>query len=424
MSRHPDVIRIADLAEPRLTDGQAAALAYARTMPVELSEQVVLEAARRQTGLSDFGADDFRTRLRVWLQAAEEDTDLNALGRLGVFSNCVRYLANRLRVEDVLTRHPEIVQVAIGRPIIVAGLPRSGTTHLVNLIAADSRLRSLPYWESMEPVPARGDGPGRDGRDPRWTRCRQSYEQMIAQMPLLPAMHDMPPEHIHEEIELQELDFATYLLEWLARPPRWRDYYLGLDLRSSYAYLKKVLQVLTWFRGPRRWVLKSPQHLEQLGPLLATFPDATIAITHRDPVAVIQSAITMLAYGDRMRRTRVDPAGLAAYWIDRVERLLRACVRDRDRLPATQAIDVPFHALMADDFGMVGRIYERAGLPMTPGARAELARYVADNPRGKHGQVVYDLRRDFGIEPAAVRERFGFYFERFSVRAESQEEQT
>jgi len=424
MSRHPDVIRIADLAEPRLTDGQAAALAYARTMPVELSEQVVLEAARRQTGLSDFGADDFRARLRVWLEAAEEDTDLNALGRLGVFSNCVRYLANRLRVEDVLTRHPEIVQVAIGRPIIVAGLPRSGTTHLVNLIAADSRLRSLPYWESMEPVPARGDGPGRDGRDPRWTRCRQSYEQMIAQMPLLPAMHDMPPEHIHEEIELQELDFATYLLEWLARPPRWRDYYLGLDLRSSYAYLKKVLQVLTWFRGPRRWVLKSPQHLEQLGPLLATFPDATIAITHRDPVAVIQSAITMLAYGDRMRRTRVDPAGLAAYWIDRVERLLRACVRDRDRLPATQAIDVPFHALMADDLGMVTRIYERAGLPMTPGARAELARYVADNPRGKHGQVVYDLRRDFGIEPAAVRERFGFYFERFAVRAESQEEQT
>ena len=424
MSRHPDVIRIADLAEPRLTDGQAAALAYARTMPVELSEQVVLEAARRQTGLSDFGADDFRARLRVWLEAAEEDTDLNALGRLGVFSNCVRYLANRLRVEDVLTRHPEIVQVAIGRPIIVAGLPRSGTTHLVNLIAADSRLRSLPYWESMEPVPARGDGPGRDGRDPRWTRCRQSYEQMIAQMPLLPAMHDMPPEHIHEEIELQELDFATYLLEWLARPPRWRDYYLGLDLRSSYAYLKKVLQVLTWFRGPRRWVLQSPQHLEQLGPLLATFPDATIAITHRDPVAVIQSAITMLAYGDRMRRTRVDPAGLAAYWIDRVERLLRACVRDRDRLPATQAIDVPFHALMADDLGMVTRIYERAGLPMTPGARAELARYVADNPRGKHGQVVYDLRRDFGIEPAAVRERFGFYFERFAVRAESQEEQT
>jgi hypothetical protein len=178
--------------------------------------------------------------------------------------------------------------------------------------------------------------------------------------------------------------------------------------------------VLTWFRGPRRWVLKSPQHLEQLNPLLATFPDATIAITHRDPVAVIQSAVTMLAYGDRVRRTRVDCAGLAAYWIDRVERLLRSCVRDRDRLPAAQTIDVPFSELMADDVGMVARIYERAGLALTPAARAAVARHAADHPRGQHGQVVYDLRADFGIEPAAIRRRFGFYFERFAVRPEEE----
>ena len=91
-------------------------------------------------------------------------------------------------------------------------------------------------------------------------------------MPLIPAMHDMPPEHIHEEIELQELDFATYLLEWLCRPPRWRDHYLALDMRPHYAYLKKVLQALTWLRGPARWVLKSPQHLEQLVPLLDDLP--------------------------------------------------------------------------------------------------------------------------------------------------------
>jgi hypothetical protein len=121
-----------------------------------------------------------------------------------------------------------------------------------------------------------------------------------------------------------------------------------------------------------------------------------------------------------MRRTRVDAAGLAAYWIDRIERLLRACVRDRDRLPAAQSIDVPFHQLMADELGLVARIYERAGLTLTPAARAELARYVADHPRGKHGKVVYDLRGDFGIEPAAVRKRFGFYFERFAVRQEEQ----
>jgi hypothetical protein len=418
MSR-PAAIRIDDLAHPVLSEAQRAAIAWAESQPVELDEDVVLAAARARTGLDDFGADDFRARLRVWLAAANDDRELNALGRLGLFTHCVRMLANRLRVEDVVARHPEILAIPIDRPIVVAGLMRSGTTHLVSLLAADTRLRSLPYWESLEPVPVPGEGPGRDGRDPRWLRCAEAYDQMRAQMPLLPAMHDMPPEHIHEEIELMELDFGTYLLEWLARPPRWRDHYLGLDLTSSYAYLKKVLQVLTWHRGPRRWVLKSPQHLEQLRPLLTAFPDATIAITHRDPVAVIQSVITMLGYGDRMRRTRVDLTALADYWIDRVERVLRASVRDRDALPAERTLDVRFDDFMADELGTVAAIHRAAGLPASDEARDALARFRAENPRGKHGRIVYDLRADFGLEREAVRARFGFYCERFGVRADA-----
>ncbi len=419
MSARPDDIRIADLANPVLTRPQEAAVAYAETQPVRFSVDTILGAAVKRTGLSDFGNDDFRARLAVQCQSIDEDTDLNALGRLGVFSNLVRYAANRLRFEDLLRRHPEILEVKLERPLIVAGMPRTGTTHLLNLIGADTRLRSLPYWESMEPVPVRGEGPGRDGRDPRWTRCNDAYQQMVVNMPLIVAMHDMPPEHIHEEIELEELDFASYLLEWLCRPARWRDHYLALDQRPHYAYMKRVLQALSWLRGPSRWVLKSPQHLEQLPALLEVFPDATVVITHRDPVSVVRSAITMLGYGDRMRRKRLDLAGLADYWIDRVAKLLAACVRDRDTLPPTQTIDVPFDEFMADDVGMVARIYEKAGLPMTSGARAELGAFVTANPRGKHGQLVYDLKGDFGLEPAEVRKRFGAYLSRFPVRVEA-----
>ncbi|HEU4427948.1 MAG TPA: sulfotransferase [Myxococcota bacterium] len=412
-------IRIADLAKPVLTPAQRAAIEFAEAQPVRFDVETILAAACAKTGLRDFGRDDFRARLAIQCRSIEEDAGLNALGRLGVFANLLRYAENRLRFEDLLRRHPEILETKLERPIIVAGMPRTGTTHLLNLIAADTRLRSLPYWESMEPVPAPGEGAGRDGRDPRWTRCNASYQQMAATMPLIVAMHDMPPEHIHEEIELEELDFASYLLEWLCRPQRWRDHYLALDQRPHYAYMKRVLQALTWMRGPRRWVLKSPQHLEQLLPLLETFPDATIVITHRDPVSVIRSAITMLGYGDRVRRTRVDLAGLADYWIDRVDKLLGACLRDRDALPAAQTIDLPFHEFMADDLGAVARIYERAGLPMTAAARAELDAFIAANPRGKHGQVVYDLRADFGLEPADVRKRFTDYVARFRVRVEN-----
>jgi len=411
-------IRIADLARPVLTDSQRAAIAAAERLPVTLSEDAVLAAARQKTGLDDFGADDFRARLRVWLAAADEDATLGPLGRLAVFGNCVRYLVNRLRLEDLLRRHPEIRDVRLRAPIIVAGLPRSGTTHLVNLIAADARLRSLPYWESLEPVPIPGEGPGRDGRDPRYVRCLAQYEQTAARMPLLKAMHDMTPEHVHEEIELADLDFASYGLEWLCTAPRWRDHYLSLDQRPHYAYLKTALQALQWLRGPDRWVLKSPQHLEQLGALVDTFPDATIAITHRDPVAVIQSAITMLAYGERVRRTRLDLPALAAYWIDRIERLLRACVRDRDRVPAERSVDVVFHEFMADERGTVARIYERAGLPMTAEAAASIDEFRSDNTRGRHGQVVYDLPGDFGVDPDEVRRRFDFYFARFPIRPE------
>src|SRR6185437_9445723 len=137
--------------------------------------------------------------------------------------------------------------------------------------------------------------------------CAHDYEAQIRMVPLITAMHNQHPSAIEEEIELEDLDFASYTLEWLARVPKWRDFYLTLDQHAHYAYMKKVLQVVTFLRGPNRWVLKSPQHLEQIPALLATFPDATFAVTHRDPVSVIQSAITMAAYGDRMRRTAVEP---------------------------------------------------------------------------------------------------------------------
>jgi hypothetical protein len=234
-------------------------------------------------------------------------------------------------------------------------------------------------------------------------------------------MHHMTPEHVHEEIEIQELDFSTYNLEWYARVPRWRDVYLATDHRPSYAYLKTALQALQWLRGPDRWILKSPQHLEQLPALRATFPDATVVLTHRDPTAVIRSAITMLAYGARLRRTRVDTHDIATYWIDRIECLLAACVRDRDVVPAAQSVDVRFHEFMADDVAMVERIYAVADLPMTAAARARLDAFMAENPRGRWGRVIYDLRRDFGVDPAALRRRFGFYFDRFGVRTETED---
>lgn len=414
-----DVIDFDDLTSPRLTDVQRQILEFTESRPVEFDIDKMLAEARDRAGAGDLDdTDGFTDRLTAHVAAIEHDDGLRQLSRSTLRQRVVRLLRNRLSLTDLIKRYPEIESIPIERPIIVVGMPRSGTTHLVNLIAADPRRRALPYWESQDPIPAPGEGPDTFGVDPRYTRCKQEHDALMVSAPVVAAMHDRFPEAIEEEVEILDLDLASYVLEWHARVPDWRDYYLTLDQYRHYGYLRKVLQALTFLRGPRTWVLKSPQHCEQLGPLMATFPDATVAFTHRDPVAVIQSAITMMAYSDRLRRTSIDPGWLLDYWSDRVHRLLSACVRDRDLVPAERSIDISFHELNGNEMSLLTDLYRRAGTELTGKVQRQFQKYLDGNPRGKHGRIRYDLRRHFGISPEELRARFDFYFNRFDVRAE------
>ena len=411
-------IDITDLRNPERTPAQQAALDATASVSVSFTQDAILSAASAQTGLSDFGADDFSARLDIWCQAIEEDSNASSITRVNLFQMMVRYAATRLRIEDLVKRHPQILDIVIDRPIIVAGLPRSGTTHLLGLLSADTRLRSLPWWEAIAPVPAPEDVPTKEDPNPRWTRADLGWQAYEAILPHMAIMHEFSADHISEDIELQAVDFSSYLLEWLAYVPRWRDYYLSHDQSGTYAYLKKGLQVLTYLRGPNRWVIKCPQHMEQLSALYRTFPDATFVITHRDPVGSIRSAMTMALYAARVLRKRVDPEEPKNYWIDRYERLLRACVRDRDILPSEQTIDVYFHQWIKDPDTILRDIYRLADIPLTEATLAELHAYLAAHDSGHKDKIAYNLERDFGITADSIRSRFAFYFERFPVEAE------
>lgn len=422
-SAGPDIdeINFDDLTSPQLTDIQRQILKFTEARQVHFDIEAMLAEAVAEAGVDDLDdTDGFCDRLAAHVAAIEADDGLTQLTRSSLRQRVVRLLRNRLSLTELIKRYPEIEEIPIEKPFIVVGMPRSGTTHLVNLIAADPRRRALPYWESQEPVPTRGEGPDVFGVDPRYTRSKAEHDALMASAPVVAAMHDRFPEAIEEEVELLDLDLAGYVLEWHARVPGWRDYYLGLVQTRHYAYLKKVLQALTFLRGPRTWVLKSPQHCEQLGPLMATFPDATVAFTHRDPVAVIQSAITMMAYSDRLRRTSIEPGWLLDYWSDRVHRLLSACVRDRELVPAERSIDISFHHLGGNEMPLLEQLYDRGGVDLTSQARACFQRYLDGNPRGKHGRIRYDLQRHFGTSPDELRRRFDFYFDRFDVRPEEQ----
>ena len=408
-------IRIDDLDAPALPDEVRKHMDQAvEETPFALSVDCILSRAQEQTGLSDFGEDDFQEPLQRYLDALAQDAGLSVFGRLNTFKILLRSAASRLRVEDVYRQHPEIDEQRIDRPIVIVGLPRSGTTHLLNLISCDDRLNALPYWETLEPVPA-----PEEAEDARVQRCAEALAGQDLTMPHFKHMHEMTAWHIHEEIELAGMAFSTMLYENYALVPAWRDHYLATDQTRAYRYVQRALKLLQWYRGNRkRWILKSPAYMEQYRVLPKLYPDATYVITHRDPLAALASLATMLAYSARLSRDPVRPGAIAEYWADRVGRMLDACASQRGLLPAERSIDVHFDEFMADDIGMVENIFDIADHGMPADVRARMREYCRRNPRGKYGAIRYDLAGDFGIAPDEWRARYRSYVERFGVRQE------
>ena len=438
-TKKPADIVFDDLAAPRLTRLQKLALNGSKNAKVTFTQEAVLSAAKEATGLTDFGPRPFYEALQVLLNDYASDVGLSGVGRQQCFKDLVRCASNHLIIHDRIKKTPELKTAELKKPLSVSGLPRSGTTHLVNLLAADSRFHSLPLWVAQEPFHAPGQDKASAGlkfstraltrflksgdslthNDPRYLRCSARWSGMQIMGPDLAAMHPMNPDHIHEELELMTFDFGCNQFEWTSMVPGYRDYYFGKDQTPHYEYLKTVLKLLQIERGSdKSWVLKCVQNPEQLPVLKKVFPDATAIITHRDPVAVIQSTATMIAYGHRILRTSVDPKWVLDYWTDRIEALLKACVRDRKVWGPKQSMDVMFHEFMAGDMETVQKIYDLHGLELTPKARQEMDDFIKAHPRGKYGRVRYHLKEHFGVAPEQIRERFKFYYDAFPVKIE------
>jgi len=409
--------QIDDLARPRLPwpirafNTVSGPLARSR---VRFDADELLARASDRERLTDFGTDDFREPLDVLTRALAHEARLSPMGRFMARELVLQLLATRLRVEAILARHPEILDETIEAPIFIVGLPRSGTTHLHNLLSQDPTLRSLPYWESLEPVPKNLERPSPVDADSRIRRCEQALRFQQYVIPLFRLMHEMTPEARHEEIQLMAATFSTMLFETIYQIPSYRDWYKATDQSSAYAYLARVLRVLQWLRGPKRWVLKSPQHLEQTGPLLRVFPDARVVMTHRDGVRVTASLCMMVGYSHRMQNTGLEPHAFGRYWAARIEDLLRGAVDAAERVPADQLMHVRFDDFMGDDVATVERVLAFASHPLTAQSRTAIARYQDANPRGKHGTVRYDLAT-FGLDAAERRRALSFYNERFAL---------
>ena len=403
------VLRVEGMRENTRSPGEQAALEAAEQVPPDLSVEHVLDVARRETGLDDFGPMDFTERLGLLLAEVRADDNVWQAHKAAFAEQCGKAAANRLLIQRYWSDHPETRDVRIERPVNVVALPRSGSTHLENLLAADRRLRHLPVYLATQPAPRPGEQPGPDGVDPRWQRGEARW-QRLSQNKILAAMHEHSPDHACGENELQIPDFASYQWEWMANVPGFRDHYLGHDQTPHYRYMRDVLQAIAWQTpGTQRWMLKSNQHSEQLGPLLATYPDVTVVMIHRDPVATLQSLLTMRGLALKNSQKQPDIDAHVAYWVDRIERMLRAYLRDRHLVPAGQLVEVSFDDIVRDDVAAATAVLERAGLPATDECVADIEEYVVANPHGRRGRVVYDLEGDFGLDAEQLRRRFAFY---------------
>ena len=413
------LVRLDDLVEPQFSAEVEEIRGLMATMAADcpLDADALHRKATVETGgLTDFGAQDYRERLDVFLAAIRDISGLSEPGIVNFHMQVLQLLKNRLLLVDLLAKHPEIHEVELLPPVVIAGLPRTGTTHLHNLLASGGTFRVLRYWESVEPFPLPTEV-GLDP-DPRIERTDQAVWFMNLAMPHFPLMHEMTTEHVHEEIQLLANDFSSMLLETVGHVPAWRDHYLAHDQTPHYEHLRLQLKALQFLRGGRRWLLKSPQHLEQLPVLNRVFPGLTTVVTHRDPLPVLVSMATMIVYTARMHRSPVPVEEISRDWYDRLDTMLTGLLRDRDVLDPTRTVDIRFDDFMADDLAVTERVYELAGEPVEPPTRAAMEDYLAGHQRGRLGRI--DIAAaDLGLDADEVRARFAPYITNGSWRTTS-----
>lgn len=234
-----------------------------------------MRAAERRTGLSNWGDPSFIPRLQRWLGCIAADRALNGDGKKQLEAFTLRHACNRLELERLIARYPLIEQIQIRAPVIITGLPRSGTTALARKLAKERELRFLPYWRAIEPFSG--------FEDERMREARRQRKALGKISPEIIRLHDCAPDAFVDDTELQCLAFGSYAIEWHAHLPQWRDAYLAEDQTPVYRYMKRALQALTFLTGgSRRWIIKSPQHMEQLQALSNVFPDAELIVSIRD----------------------------------------------------------------------------------------------------------------------------------------------
>ncbi len=380
---------------------------------VPLDENSLIDGACANKGLTDFGSDDWREPFEIMLQALQDEAQLNLMGRIMARSDIIIWLSTRLQVVDELKRHPEILEQEVEAPMVIVGLPRSGTSILFELLAQDPVVRVPECWEAMFPCPP--PEPETYATDPRIEQADLLVTQWSRVVPEFATIHEMRGQIPAECGQIMAGSFVSDLIAALHQIPSYSAWCAEADYLPAYQYHKQVLQILQWKMPGERWLLKAPEHQQHLETLLAVYPDARIVQTHRDPIKCMSSSVSLMGALYYMRSDQPFNAEvfenivLGEPTAQRLEKVMQQ--RDSGRVPEANITDSRYQDLMDDPMGCISGIYDYFGIDLTDTAKSRMLAYLESKPKGKFGVHKYtvDARR------SKDRPLFKRYQERYGV---------
>ena len=386
--------------------------------PIKLSVEFLLDKARANTGLTDFGGNEFREPLALLIDSLEKEANLSLMGRLVARGDLIRTLENRLRLVDLFGEHPEIVEQPVAQPIFVVGPPRTGTTIFHDLLAMDPDIRVPLSWETCYPLPPPETATFHT--DPRIAQVQADLDRVDRMIPEFKKMHPMGAERAQECVAITSHDFASMIYQTQFDVPTYDRWVLDHDMRSALQWHRRFLQVLQWKAPGKRWALKSPQHLWHIQHVQREYPDALFVQTHRDPVRVLVSMSSLVATLRRLSSREVSLPEIARYYALALAKGYGNSVdyRRSGKLPESRVVDLYFQDFIKDQVGTVRRAYQHFGFDLSDQAANAMQSFLDANPPDKHGKHSYSLA-DTGMDEQEVRELFHDYQSYFDIPSEA-----
>ena len=378
----------------------------------------LVATAFARSGLNELSTSgSWRPGLELLVSVVEKSSTMTSEGRERMYGEFVEALSNRLRVEEYARTHPEIDEQRVERPLVVLGMPRTGTTVASYLLDQDPRRRSLLNWEAEDSIPPPTSATLRTDE-----RCRSKLERQHQQLDAIVESGVAVPhwewaDGPTECIFVHTQDFKAYYWDAMLATPVYSDWLLECDMSSAYDYEKRVLQILQT-HAPGRWSLKMPSHAIHIETLLDTFPDVRMVWAHRDPYKALGSLCSAQRTGKgSVAGGVVDLEYIGQNSLKQIRAHIDRATAARDRIGDERFFDLHYAELMRDPIGQMQRLYEWDAETLTPDVEKLMQRWMQENPQGKFGRHTYSIE-EFGLSVNQAEPYFSEYIDRFGIELE------